>query len=177
MRVLVSGVGGFLGGRVVERLLARGHDVRAIIRPASIEPPWSGKVEIFRADLRVHEGLAAAFANIDAVIHIAAATSGSEELQFASSVVGTERFLDAMAQTSVRRLIHVSSFVVYDWTCAKTVMDEETPLVKSPYDMGAYTIAKVWQGRVVKKNAKAHAGDLTIMRTGFIWGPQPGENA
>ncbi len=177
MRVLVSGAGGFLGRHVVDRLLMRGHDVRAIIRPTSTLPAWAGKVEIFRADLRVHDALITAFANIDAVIHLAAATSGSEDTQFTSSVVATERFLDAMAQSFVRRLIHVSSLVVYDWSATKTIMDEETPLLKNIYDMGAYTIAKVWQERVVKRAAGAYSWDLTIMRPGFIWGPEHAEIA
>src|SRR5262245_30397287 len=102
MRVLVSGAGGFLGRYVVDRLLEGGHDVRAIIRPASPMPKWKGPVDIFRADLRGHDNLVSAFEDIDAVIHLASATSGNEDIQFASTVVGTERFLDAMAKSSVK---------------------------------------------------------------------------
>jgi UDP-glucose 4-epimerase len=177
MKVLVSGAAGFLGRYVVERLLERGHSVRAIIRPASPGPSWNDKVEIFRADLRVHDKLVSAFEGIDAVIHLAAATSGDEDSQFASSVVATERFLDAMAQSSVKRLVHVSSLVVYDWAQVKNIMDEESPLVTDIYGMGGYTIAKVWQERVVFKYAKDHSWNLTIMRPGFIWGPQHTEIA
>jgi UDP-glucose 4-epimerase len=175
MRVLVTGAGGFLGRYVVAGLLQRGHDVRAIIRPTSCDPQWSDAVELFRADLRVHDNLVPAFDGIDAVIHLAAATRGGEDAQFTSSVVGTERFLNAMTQSSVRRLIHVSSLVVYDWTRAVGVMDENTPLLTNASDMGAYTIAKVWQERVVKSCAKAQAWDLTIVRPGFIWGPKHSE--
>lgn len=177
MKVLVSGAGGFLGRSVVDQLLKRGHGVRAIIRPASTEPKWTGKIEIFHADLRISNDLTSAFADVDAVIHVAAATSGGEEMQFASTVGATERFLDAMARTSVRRLVHVSSFVVYDWSRAKHLMDESTPLSKRIYDMGAYTIAKVWQERVVRRAASAHSWDLTIMRPGFIWGKEHAEIA
>jgi UDP-glucose 4-epimerase len=177
MKVLVSGAGGFLGRYVVTRLLQRGHSVRAIIRPVSPEPVWDGEVEIFRADLRIDDNLLAAFADVDVVVHLASATSGNEDVQFASTVVGTERFLDAMAKSSSRRLILVSSLVVYDWTLASKIMDENTPLIKQLYDMGGYTIAKVWQERVVSKAAKVHSWDLTIMRPGFIWGPQHAEIA
>src|SRR6185437_14114644 len=177
MRVLVSGAGGFLGQYVVDRLIERGHSVRAIIRPASIEPRWDGKVDVFRADLRVHDKLVSAFDEIDALIHVAAATSGSEDSQFSSSVVATERFLDAMAQSACRRLIHVSSLVVYDWSRARSVMDEKTPLSNDSYDMGAYTIAKAWQERLVLSSAKAHAWELTIMRPGFLWGLKHAEIA
>ncbi len=178
MRVLVSGAGGFLGRYVVERLLARGHGVRAIVRPGAGGAEWPDGVEIFRADLRNSTNLKSAFDGIDAVLHLAAATSGNEDVQFASSVVATERFLEAMAKSSVkRRLIHVSSLVVYDWGRANAFMSEDTPLLTNPYEMGGYTIAKVWQERVVARYAKAHAWDLTIMRPGFIWGPHHAEIA
>ena len=36
--------------------------------------------------------------------------------------------------------------------------------------MGAYTIAKVWQERVIAKLAGEQAWDLTVLRPGFIWG-------
>jgi len=176
VRVLVSGAGGFLGRSVVDQLLKHGHEVRAIVRQTSTDIAWTEKVELFRADLRTHQ-LIAAFANIDAVIHVAAATSGSEDVQFSSSVVGTERFLDAMAQSTVKRLVHVSSFVVYDWSRAVSVLDEETPLLTDIYNMGGYTIAKVWQERIVREVAAAHGWDLTIMRPGFIWGPEHAEIA
>jgi nucleoside-diphosphate-sugar epimerase len=172
MRVLVTGAGGFLGRYVVDRLLARGHNVRAIIRPASSVPEWGGAVEILRADIRVYDKLEGAFEGIDTVLHLASATSGNEDLQFASTVVATERFLGAMAKSPVKRLVHVSSLVVYDWAHANGIMNEDTPLLKDIYDMGGYSIAKVWQERVVLSRAKAHSWDLTIMRPGFIWGNQ-----
>jgi UDP-glucose 4-epimerase len=170
MKVLVSGAGGFLGRSVVDRLLERGHEVRAIVRPSSSKPPWPDTVEVFRADLRVQDGLVSAFDGVDAVLHLAAATSGNEDTQFASTVVATERFLDAMAKSTVKRLIHVSSLVVYDWSKARSCMDEKTPLENNPYAMGGYTIAKIWQERVVSRFAKKHSWDLTIARPGFIWG-------
>jgi UDP-glucose 4-epimerase len=172
MKVLVSGAGGFLGRHLVELLAGRGHSVRALIRPAAKEPNWTGSVEPFRADLRVPDNLASAFAGVNAVVHLAAATTGSEDQQFSATVVGTENFLKAMAQSEVKRLIHVSSLVVYDWSQARKVLDEETPLLQDIYGMGAYTIAKAWQERLVTRAAHAHGWDLTIMRPGFIWGPQ-----
>jgi nucleoside-diphosphate-sugar epimerase len=171
MKVLVSGAGGFLGRFVVQRLLERGHSVRAIVRTSIDAPLWDGDVEIFRADLRVSSELSAAFDGVEAVIHLAAAVTGNEDVQFASTVVGTERFLEAMARSSTRRFIHVSSIAVYDWSCVRRTMDEEIPLVKNAYEMGGYTIAKVWQERLVVRAAKEYKWDLTIMRPGFIWGP------
>jgi UDP-glucose 4-epimerase len=56
-------------------------------------------------------------------------------------------------------------------------MDEETPLSSDIYEMGAYTVAKVWQERVVARMAQSHGWDLTLMRPGFIWGPEHAEIA
>jgi nucleoside-diphosphate-sugar epimerase len=172
MRVLVSGGGGFVGRYVVERLFQRGHTVRAVIRRSSHTPTWPREIEIFRADLRAHDNLLSAFDGIDAVLHLAAATSGNEDFQFASTVVGTERFLEAMTRSSVKRLVHVSSLVVYDWGRVKDIMDEDTPLLKNPYELGPYAVAKTWQERIVARFSEAHSWDLTILRPGFIWGPQ-----
>jgi nucleoside-diphosphate-sugar epimerase len=172
VRILVSGAGGFLGQSVVEQLLQRGHSVRAIVRPSSVAPRWEGDdVEIFRADLRTSGNLAEAFNSVDTAVHLAAAVTGNEDLQFASTVVGTERFLDAMGKSSTKRLIHISSIAVYDWSSARSVMDEETPLVNKIYEMGGYTIAKVWQERLVSRAAHMNGWHVTIMRPGFIWGP------
>jgi UDP-glucose 4-epimerase len=172
MKVLVSGAGGFLGRHVVDQLVEQGHTVRAIIRPASTVPNWNGAVDIFRADLRSHQNLVQAFEGIDRVLHLAAATNGNQDVQFASTVIATERFLDAMAKSRVKRLVHVSSLVVYDWGRASTLMNEDTPLLNDAFDMGSYTIAKVWQERVVSRFAKTHSWDLTLVRPGFIWGHQ-----
>lgn len=170
MKVLVSGAGGFLGRAVVSSLVERGHTVRAIVRPSSPLPSWPDAVEVFRADLRVSNDLVSAFEGVDAVVHLAAAVSGNEDTQFSSTVVATERFLDAMVKSDVKRLVHVSSLVVYDWSKAGPCMDEATPLEDKPYSMGGYTISKVWQERVITRVAKTHSWDVTIVRPGFIWG-------
>lgn len=170
MKVLVTGAGGFLGRFLVQRLLTYSHAVRAMVRPAATFQPWAGDVEVFRADLRNSHNLGEAFDGIDVVVHLAAATSGNEDMQFSSSVIATERFLEVMARSAVKRLVFISSLVVYDWQRAIGTMDEDTPLIRDVYGMGAYPIAKVWQERVVEKFAKANSCGLTIMRPGFIWG-------
>jgi len=171
MRVLVSGAGGFLGKHIVARLLERGHVVRAIIRPGSPTPAWrSDDVEILLADLRAKEGLMPAFKDIDVVIHAAASTSGGEDTQFSSTVVATENFLNAIKLSNVKRLVHISSFVVYDWDAAKKIIDEKADIIKDIYDMGPYTISKNWQERIVRRYAENNSCKLTILRPGFIWG-------
>ena len=174
MKALVTGASGFLGQHVVRALLARGIKVRAMVRPvASLDQlEWTSSVEVFRADLRTSRDLACAFEGVDVLIHLAAVVSGGEEAQFAGTVAGTERLLDAMATTSCRRLILCSSFSVYDFSSARRVLDENSPLHRIPdvYARDGYTIAKWWQERVTRRYADQQGWDLTVLRPGFIWG-------
>jgi 2-alkyl-3-oxoalkanoate reductase len=174
MRALVTGANGFLGQHVVCALLARGIQVRAMVRPAArLEAlGWPASVEVFRADLRTSRELGRAFDDIDVLVHLAAVVSGGEDAQFAGTVAGTERLLDAMAASSCRRLVLCSSFSVYDYGATRRILDEESPLHRVPdvYTRDGYTISKWWQERVTRRLAEMHGWDLTVLRPGFIWG-------
>src|SRR5580693_8215222 len=178
MRALVTGANGFLGRHVVGALLARGIEVRAMVRPATrLEAiGWPSSVEIFRADLRSSRELRHAFEDVDVLIHLAAVVSGGEDAQFAGTVVGTERLLDAMAGSTCRRLVLCSSFSVYDYSSTDRTLNEDTPLQKVPdvYSLGGYSIAKWWQERVTRRFVEKRGWDLTVLRPGFIWGRDHG---
>ncbi len=178
MKALVTGANGFLGRHVVSALLARGVEVRAMVRPAARTDNlgWPASVEIVRADLRVAQDLATAFAGADVLIHLAAVVSGGEDAQFAGTVGGTERLLAAMANSACRRLILCSSFSVYNYSATKGTLDETAPLHRVPevYARDGYTIAKWWQERLTRRVAQEHGWDLTVLRPGFIWGRDHG---
>ena len=174
MRALVTGANGFLGRHVVDALLARGHQVRALVRPAAkLEPlGWPASVEVVRADLRASRDLEQAFEGVDVLVHLAAAVTGGEDLQFAATVSGTEKLLAAMAKTSCKRVVLASSFSVYDWSNIHGTLDETSPIEPPPdlYERDGYSIAKSWQERVTRRAAEAHGWELTVLRPGFIWG-------
>ncbi len=173
MRVVVSGANGFLGRYVVAALCKRGHRVRAIVRPKSDAGSltrWRG-VEIVRADLREHSQLQTVFDGTDALIHLAAAMTGQDSDRFEETVITTQRLFQAMAESSLRRLILCSSFSVYDWLSAHGVVDEKLPLLPNPHACGGYAAAKVWQERLAQRGVEEHGWQLTILRPGFIWGP------
>lgn len=174
--MLVTGANGFLGGHVVAALLGRGHKVRALVRPAAHLDGlgWGDDVEILRADLRVAapELLESAFAEVDVLVHLAAAVTGAEDAQFAATVVGTERLLNAMARTKTRRIVLASSFSVYDWRAIRGTLVEESPLATGTalYARDGYAIAKAWQERITRRVSEENGWDLTVLRPGFIWG-------
>jgi nucleoside-diphosphate-sugar epimerase len=174
MRALVTGANGFLGRHVVGSLLARGIEVRAMVRPAArLEAlGWPSSVEVFRADLRTSRELGRAFEGVDVLLHLAAVVSGGEDAQFAGTVAGTERLLDAMATGACQRLVLCSSFSVYDYSSIGPILDEDSPLHQAAdvYTRDGYTISKWWQERVTRRFVEEHGWDLTVLRPGFIWG-------
>jgi 2-alkyl-3-oxoalkanoate reductase len=174
MRALITGANGFLGRHVVKAVLARGIEVRAMVRPAARleELGWPSSVEIFRADLRTSRELRRAFEGVDVLLHLAAVVSGGEDAQFAGTVAGTERLLDAMANSACRRLVLCSSFSVYDYSATRRTLDEASPFhrIADVYTRDGYTISKWWQERVTRRFVEKHEWDLTVLRPGFIWG-------
>jgi UDP-glucose 4-epimerase len=174
LKVLVTGANGFLGRHVVDALLRRGHEVRALVRPAAAldDLGWPVAVEVHRADLRAAADLPSAFEGVDVLVHLAAAVRGGEDAQFAATVAGTERLLGAMSRSQTRRLVLASSFSVYDWSAIRGTLTEESPLEDGAdlYERDGYAVAKVWQERVARRLAGEHGWQLTVLRPGFIWG-------
>ncbi|MEU4801528.1 SDR family oxidoreductase [Actinosynnema sp. NPDC023587] len=72
MRCLVTGATGYLGGRLVPRLLAEGHEVRCLVRePGKLrDVPWAGDVEVARGDVLDAATLPAAMDGVDVVHYL-----------------------------------------------------------------------------------------------------------
>jgi nucleoside-diphosphate-sugar epimerase len=172
VKILVTGANGFLGRHVVAELVRRGHGVRAMVRPATdiSRLDWDHRIEVYRADLRVHADLSTAFDGIDALVHLAATVVGDAEAQLAETVVGTTRLLGAMAGSRTRRLVLASTFSVYHFNGARGTLTEQTPLDPRIYERDGYAIAKTWQERITRRAADEQGWQLTVLRPGFIWG-------
>ena len=111
--VLVVGATGWLGGQVVDRLLARGKKVRALVRPTSDAGKLEAKgVEIARGDMLDLDSLVVAMTGTAAVISTAAGytgknknadeidTRGNANLAIAASKAGVKRFVLTSILTS-----------------------------------------------------------------------------
>ena len=176
MKILVTGANGFLGRHVVDALRRRGYEVRAMVRPASEIDclGWGSdpEIEIFRADLRVARDLPSAFDGVSVLVHLAAAVTGGDDAQFAAAVVGTERLLDAMGGSEVRRVVLASSFSVYDYRKVRGRLTEDSPILEGPglYERDGYAIAKTWQERAARRIVDQQGRELVVMRPGTIWG-------
>ncbi|GIG67642.1 SDR family oxidoreductase [Phytomonospora endophytica] len=72
MRILVTGATGYVGGRLVPRLLESGHEVRCLTRsPDRLrDVPWALDVEIATGDVATGEGLADALDGIEVLYYL-----------------------------------------------------------------------------------------------------------
>ncbi|UCG61311.1 MAG: SDR family oxidoreductase [Candidatus Zixiibacteriota bacterium] len=86
MKILVLGSTGYVGGRLIPRLLEGGHKVRCLVRDGrkAAGRPWGGSVEIFEGDVLDPDSLQPAMKDIDVVYYLihsmAAGLSHFEEL-------------------------------------------------------------------------------------------------
>ncbi|MBA3574524.1 MAG: NAD(P)H-binding protein, partial [Pseudonocardiales bacterium] len=72
VRFLVTGATGYVGGRLVPRLLAEGHAVRCLARsPGKLrDVPWADRVEVVRGDVLDSDALHGAMQGVDAVYYL-----------------------------------------------------------------------------------------------------------
>ncbi|NBQ41408.1 MAG: NAD-dependent epimerase/dehydratase family protein, partial [Mycobacteriaceae bacterium] len=109
LRCLVTGATGYIGGRLVPRLLDSGFAVRALARnPEKLaNVPWRDRIEVARGDLSDPVSLEAAFEDVDVVYYLVhsmglARDFAAEERRAAQNVVGAAR------RAGVRRIVYLS---------------------------------------------------------------------
>lgn len=106
--ILVTGATGYVGGRLIPRLLAAGHRVRCLVRdPARLQGrPWLGSVEVATGDVLQEGSLAAAMREVEVVYYLVHSLGSGKE--FSSLDVTAARHCGAAARAAgVRRIIYL----------------------------------------------------------------------
>ena len=165
---LVTGGTGFLGRRLVERLLAAGRPVTVLARTPAPELEAKG-VRFVRGSLDDAAAVQAACAGVETVFHVAARVGvwGPYDEFFRTNVIGTRTLLAAARARGVRRFVHTSTpSVVYNGRDLAGA-DESLPLTTAC--PSAYPLTKAIAEREVL--AAHSAGLRTIaLRPHLIWG-------
>jgi dihydroflavonol-4-reductase len=113
MTTLVTGAAGFLGSHVTRQLVARGEEVRVLIRASSSNRAISDlPLEYVTGDLRDARSLERAMKGVQRVFHVAADyrlwAKRSQDI-YDSNVGGTTNLLSAAKAAGVAQLIYTST--------------------------------------------------------------------
>lgn len=142
--VLVTGAGGFIGSHLVERLLACGCKVNALVRYSSTNNRgWLSGLEnpnlaFLHGDIRDQGFVSKAVEGNDYVFHLAALIAIPYSYVAPQSYVdvnmsGTLNVLESARRLNVRRVLHTSTSEIYG-TAQFTPMPETHPInPQSPY--------------------------------------------
>jgi 2-alkyl-3-oxoalkanoate reductase len=166
---LVTGASGFVGGKIVDRLLAEGRRVRAYSRRPLPELEARG-VEVALGELTDLAALRAACTGAETIFHVAARVGvwGPAEDFRRVNVDGTACLLATAYETGVSRFVHTSTpSVVYTGGDLRGV-DESAPLcTRAPC---AYPTTKATAERLVRA-ANSPALRTVALRPHLVWGP------
>jgi nucleoside-diphosphate-sugar epimerase len=168
--VFVTGGSGFIGGRLIERLRADGHSVRALARSDSAAArvrelgaePVQGELADAAAMRAGAEGCEFAF-------HAAATLGdwGKREDFERGNVQGTGNALQACAEAGVRRFVHVGTEAALMAGEPLVEVDETAPL--RPDSPVLYSSTKARAEQVVLA-ANRDGFETVVVRPRFVWG-------
>jgi uncharacterized protein YbjT (DUF2867 family) len=115
MRILVTGVSGFVGSALVPRLRSDGHELRALARdPAHVPARVSTDVEIVRGDALTGEGLDASLRDIEVayyLIHSMESPTVQTDPFPERERIAAETFGAAATRAGVRRIVYLGGLL------------------------------------------------------------------
>jgi dihydroflavonol-4-reductase len=176
---LVTGATGFVGSHVVRLLVARGDEVRAVVRRGARSEALSGlQLTPVTADILDRRSIRAAMRGVGRVFHLAGTTNlATPRAQaFATNVEGTRIVLEEALRAGVERVVYTSSVAAVGPAPAGTSYDES-----AVWDAGRYAIAYVdskHEAEIVALRLLARGLPLVIVNPAHVLGAgDPGRSS
>ncbi|MFE4770953.1 GDP-mannose 4,6-dehydratase [Streptomyces sp. NPDC056713] len=184
--VLVTGAEGFIGSTLVDVLVERGANVRAMVhyKPYAekgylaryLSDPHS-PVEMIAGDVRDAGRVMDAVAGCDTVFHLAALIGipysyDSPGAYVQTNVVGTENIAEACRRHSVRRLLHTSTSEVYGTALTAPISETHPLQPQSPY-----SASKIGADMMALSHWHAFELPVTVVRPFNTYGPRQSARA
>lgn len=172
-KVLITGVAGFLGSHIADRILERGHPVVGIDNLlGGYEDNVPKRVEFHRVDARDLEKMKPLMKSVEVVFHCAAAPQ--EGLSVFSPTLVTEHTYNstvsavtAAVTAGVKRFVFCSSMARYGEQETVPFTEDMVPRPKDPYG-----IAKYASELVIQSLAEAHGIEYVHAVPHNIIGPR-----
>jgi NAD dependent epimerase/dehydratase len=184
--VLVTGADGFIGSHVLEELLARGTQVRALVMYNSFNSwGWLDRlpaatrdgIDVVAGDIRDADCVRQAVRGCRGIVHLAALIAipfsyVAPEAYVDTNVKGTLNLLLAARDLGVARFVHTSTSEVYGTAQTVPISEEHRLHAQSPYaasKIGADQMALAWHG--------SFGTPVTIIRPFNTYGPRQSARA
>ena len=171
MKIAITGVAGFIGSNLADRLLAEGHDVLGIDNLAyglrDQVPPGVAFVEM---DIR-SRAIAGALEGIDAVYHLAAKNCipdcEDDPVETASiNVEGSVNVFEAGRRANVPKMIYAETSALYEGS-------GKFPSVESNVAPRSFYAISKFAGMAFAKRYREHFGmRMTALRYFNVYGPR-----
>jgi MPBQ/MSBQ methyltransferase len=197
--VLLTGATGFIGSRVLARLVAQEERVRVLVRPATLARADVASdlakhkgVEVVAADFTDETLVARAAQGVDVIFHLAwqwkrSGNAGAESDSFAAdpgSALAIERNLNAVSQLlaassaqGVRRFVFTSSVAVYGPPAMirQFPITEDTDVILGEYGSSPfvqyYMASKIAIEHMIRSYSKCGL-EYVILRPSVVYGPR-----
>jgi len=168
-KVLVTGGTGFIGGRLVERLLLEeGAHVRVLVRDWT-KAVWVSRTrtELVHGDMLDYDRLASAIRGCDVVFDCASGPAADGTYR-TTNIEGSKNLIKACRAAGVQRCVYVSSIAAHgdDWP---DTMDETAPLIEAGRD---YSDSKAAAEKLFAAAFKSDGFPVVTIRPTYVWGPR-----
>lgn len=176
MKVLVTGGAGFIGGHLIDALLAQNAEVRVIDNFSTGKREnidrVRNRVDFIEADICDPEAIARAMHGVELVFHEAAIPSVSRSVadpvaSNQANVGGTVSVLNAARLAGVRKLVYAASSSAYGDTPTLPKIETMTPRPMSPY-----AISKLAGEQYVTVFGKLYGFETVSLRYFNVFGPR-----
>jgi len=178
MNCFVTGASGFIGANLVHELVARGHRVKTLVRPAGHRHELeSAGIECFEADLGDRAGLARGMRGCEWCFHLAASYHlwlPDYAPMYAVNVGGTRNVLEAAAAAGCSRIVYTSTVGCIGLPNSEngvvTPTDETTPVSEEEMYTD-YKLSK-WKAELIARELAAKGVPVIIVNPSAPVGPR-----
>ena len=178
MNCFVTGASGFIGANLVHELVARGHRVKALLRPSSDLRGLAGaEFERVPGDVNDAAACAAALRGCDWCFHVAASYHlwlRDYAPMYAANVAGTRTVIEAAAKAGCSRIVYTSTVgcigLPKEVDGVVTPTDEDTPV--SGAQMSNHYKRSKWEAELVARELAAAGAPVVIVNPSAPVGPR-----
>lgn len=164
LKILVTGATGFVGGRLIEKLILEYNaEIKALVRNFAHLPRIARfPIEIVNGDISIPDRIDYAVQGCEIVFHCAHDFSDPQK-----NLIGAKLLAEACLRHKVKRLIYVSSFSVYE-PLRDGELDESSPMPPCDWE---YANNKRSVEQILLQYAREKGLPVVILQPTIIYGP------